>query len=1128
MTSTGLLLDNNLKTFDIRNFIEKLTPTKEKNRYICPVCEGNNLTIDQKTGKYQCWNGCECRDIREAVSPWERAGGAGGEESAGGEKLVKNHSFLLRASSASPTSSASSTSSTTPSPSASPASPASPASSALLPQASPLPKKEPVPIPPDATLVRLAAPATDCPQPEPPKFIPKRVKRQVAATKVNLASVVETVYKYSANQQVKRFDWPDNSNPKGHNKTFVQCHMGVDGSWQYVKGDAPWSAYRLDEALAAAKNTPQRAALLWQEGEKCVEIARTHQIASCTFSGSNWSEAEIKRILSQVKAELTMAVMVFLYDPDPTGMKKAETFQKCCIDVGLPCVLINPKQIYDNLPHDASDIEQILAQMEVPDFIRKLEAEIHAAVDGQTEFDQRVEDANNFLADLPDDQAPLTEITQKAFDILYGDQPWICALDKLYFWDSTYYEHSPDVVELKRIANFCNSYAVLQGNQIRFPYANPAAVQKILRWVKILVGVRPDALNPPGINCVNGVLQVIWSDKVPSWHLIEHTPDLYYTYKPIALYDPNADSTHCDRLLSCLDPAQTEIFLRTIAASLDLPTVRQHKGRLIKGLLCRGDGNNGKDTLREVVSLMYGKQGMTGCTLADFAAYDEGRKFPLAKLRHSRVNWATENTNSNRLDKIQSLKAFITGEPLDAERKGVDSEEFSPNAIALFNVNDTPNIQGTLEAIKSRYAVLCFNKTFVINADPSKGEIEADSRFKYDPIFVQTMVVPAFLNRVLQALVDLMQDGIDYNPTESALAAIQTENCHLFQFCQDVGLDYNPKSILTASEIWTVLEQWYRDNGTLDYEETSNGKFKATWVEQAKPSDKNVKAPNQVIPRFLQLFPKAKKLTMPHPSGKKTVLAIQGIGFNLGSPPPEGTSFSISASPTPISTPSTPIPPQLPPQKTTLNQDFHPNHPNFSFTVEEKIKNEEGRSNKSEGNSIPADLKPLLKSSVDVLNPCSLQSQQRAENCIPSASCQVPPAPDQNLEVNSTALGWVGCDAQKSSILGVETGVETGVAETLIGVQTSLVENEATSADGVALAQTQPMPVINKGTRVRVRPHTLGTKRDGKEGVVIRVKTEHCEGQILTKYIVWLDDASLEPSLRQIECYLSWLIVLHS
>jgi len=1080
MTLTGLLPNNEIKTFDIRNFIEKLTPTKEKNRYICPVCDGNNLTIDPQTGEYQCWNQCECRDIREAISPWEEVRGSRG---ATQEQRGRGATF---------------------------------------PKPLPLPKKQPVPVPADATLVRLSAPVTDCPQPQPPSFIPKRVKRQVAAAKANLANVVETVYKYSPHQQVSRFDWPDTSKAKGSDKTFVQCHIAADGSWQWTKGDDDWSAYRLDEAVAAAKNTPGTAAILWQEGEKCVEIARINQIASCTLQGSNWSEAEIKRILTQIKTELLMAVMVFLYDPDTTGMKKAQNFQQCCMDVGLPCVLINPKLLCDNLPHDASDIEQILAQMEVPDFIRKLEEEIHAAVNGQAEFDQRVQEADDFLADIPDDFQPLSEITQKAFEILYGDLPWICAAEKLYCWDDTYYEYSPDVVELRRIANFCNNYPVLQGSQIRFPYANPAAVEKILRWVKIRVGVRPDALNPPGINCVNGVLQVIWSGKIPKWQLIEHTPDLYYTYKPLALYDPNADPTHCDRLLECLDPGQREIFLKIIAASLDLPTVRKHKGRMIKGLLCRGDGNNGKDTLREVVSLMYGKRGITGCTLADFAAYDEGRKFSLAKLVHSRVNWATENTNSDRLDKIQSLKALITGEPLDSERKGVDSEEFTPTAITLFNVNDTPNLQGTLEAIKSRYAVLSFNKTFVINADPTKGEIEADPRFKYDPIFVQTMVVPAFLNRVLQALVDLMRDGIDYNPTEAALAAIQTENCHLFQFCQDVGLDYKPDSILTASEIWTVLEQWYRDNGTLDYEETSNGKFKAVWVDQAKPSDKNIKAPNQIIPRFLQLFPKAKKLTIPHPSGKKTVLAIQGIGFNTGSPPNEPTSLSISSTCTAISTASTPIPPQFPPQKTTPNQDFHPTHPNFPSAITEKI-NHDHQCQFPNNNPQPQQTTPKIVETL--IN----QEQQPTKPLPKPLPEQLPPNPKQNhnSETNPATLGWVGCDAQKSSILGVEIGVETGVADTLIAVQNSLVENEtATDDTNPSPTQPQPTPTIHKGTRVRIRPHTLGTVRDGKEGVVIRVKTENHGSSIITKFIVWLDDTTLDPSLRQVECFSSWLEVL--
>lgn len=60
----------NFQGFDIRNFTDKLTPAKGKNRYICPVCNGNNLTIEPNTGEYQCWNGCECKDIREAISPW--------------------------------------------------------------------------------------------------------------------------------------------------------------------------------------------------------------------------------------------------------------------------------------------------------------------------------------------------------------------------------------------------------------------------------------------------------------------------------------------------------------------------------------------------------------------------------------------------------------------------------------------------------------------------------------------------------------------------------------------------------------------------------------------------------------------------------------------------------------------------------------------------------------------------------------------------------------------------------------------------------------------------------------------------------------------------------------------------
>lgn len=94
-----------------------------------------------------------------------------------------------------------------------------------------------------------------------------------------------------------------------------------------------------------------------------------------------------------------------------------------------------------------------------------------------------------------------------------------------------------------------------------------------------------------------------------------HSPALYYIYQPTATYDPGAEPTYCNQMLEALDTPQQEIFLRTIAASLDLPTVRKYRGRLVRGLLLKGEGNNGKDTLRGCVAAMYGNQGITGCTL---------------------------------------------------------------------------------------------------------------------------------------------------------------------------------------------------------------------------------------------------------------------------------------------------------------------------------------------------------------------------------------------------------------------------------------------------------------------------------------------------------------------------------
>lgn len=911
--------------FDIREHIDTLTPAKGKNRYVCPVCSGNNLTIDPNTGEYQCWNGCECKDIREAVSPWDEVKGKS-ERSA--DRTTKGKP--------------------------------KPPTPALIPEGR-------------TELAKLPDPVTH----------PEKRKR---------GSRTEIEYPYSDTQWVLRTEWPDSSNPKGYDKSTIPYHLGEDGEPINKKGDAAWNPYRIDEVEA-------HGALSWVlgvEGESCTEAARYLGLVAFTLQGSGWTEGDLTRAMLQCKSAGVTGV-VYFPDHDDTGYDKAEKMALAAAKAQLPFILLDPTLIWSECPNKGDIADWVKWGMEQgwdkEKFVEQLEKQFKSAAERERlRQDIENDDWDDTSLDVPDSFSPKAEFTQFSLEFLYGDKPWICVDGKLYYWTGTHYKHSKDAVETRRLADFCNSYAVPTKQGLSYPYAKPSKVKEALEWVKMRLSVDSELVNPPGLNCTNGVLQIEWnvieSNPVPQWRLIDHSPELYYTYEPLVKYDPEADSEACDRLLEALDPPQRDIFLKTIAASLDLTTVRKYKGRMVRALLLKGHGSNGKDTLREAVSAMYGHQGMTNKTLADFAAYDEGRKFPLASLKYSRVNWASENATPTRLDKIQSLKAFITGDPLDSERKGKDEDPFKPTGVGLFNMNDTPNLQGTLEAIAGRYGVLSFTKTFKIGADNSKGELEADPRFKDDPEFLSSEVLPAFLNRVLDALQRLMSEGIDYSCTQKALEAIQAENSHLFQFCKDTGLGYDPSRILTAGEIWTRLEQWYVDNGTLTYEEGSNGKQKAIWAEQSKPSDRNVKAVNQVIARFRAIFPKAKLVTVPHESGKRNLQALQGIGFECDNNFFDGNCDNERESPTPIAPSSTPIPHQAPHQQITENQGFHTTHTNFPTPVEKNFNQPTDRFNVEPKNS---------------------------DGC--------------------SQLGGVVCDDEKSSLPGVGNWGGTGVETPLTGVE---------------------------------------------------------------------------------------------
>ena len=508
--------------------------------------------------------------------------------------------------------------------------------------------------------------------------------------------------------------------------------------------------------------------------------------------------------------------VVLCPDRDLPGVKHMETIEeeltKANTGVNIQWLYPFPNSpLWNKIPNSGGlDVADWIDDYEqkAEDLINNLESKRNLNLESNKSFSprqQKQSTSSNSTAELIEIE---TNYAQKCILDLYSDKPWIAINNQLYFWTGSYYHKASNGEERKRISDWCNSYSVAYktqlGIKLKYAYATATHVDNIWRWLLNYFSSPAEKVNPPGLNCLNGVVKIKWDNHQVSWELVPHNPQVIYTYISEVKFDENADSSDCERMLSCLEPAQQQLFLKTIASALDLKTIRKYRGREVKALLCQGHGNNGKDTLREAVRMLFAHT-LTNATVSDFAAYDSGRKFSLAKLEGASINWSSENSSFNNLDQLQSLKAAITGEPLDIERKGVDEHEVMLDSVFLFNINEAPNLKAAMEAIQSRWAVLSFHKTYKKNADPNKGEIEADSRFRYDPNFLKEKVCPALLNKLLNALTTVMKEGIDYSCTSEAIKNIQEETNHLWAFAREVGLDYQTGGRVYINDLWELL-----------------------------------------------------------------------------------------------------------------------------------------------------------------------------------------------------------------------------------------------------------------------------------------------------------------------------------
>ncbi|MFB8798346.1 MAG: DUF5906 domain-containing protein [Microcoleus sp.] len=643
--------------------------------------------------------------------------------------------------------------------------------------------------------------------------------------------------------RVRRIDFGD-----GRKKDIKQQHWDKDkNDWVMGLGKVERACIPVYRRADIQKAIANSQLIFIVDGESCADVFWDLGLAATTSIGGmgKWRITDT--------SDLQGAKVVITPDRDIPGVEDATKVSQHFPDAQwLYC---DPASwVWDNLPKSQG--------FDVKDWIDSKGVSVQDILNSLTPHPRTCKNVvclsssrskNGYIPDT----APVAEqnYIQKAIEALYPKGPWAAIGEQLFEFTGTHHELRTEATEKRRIFDWLNTYSEFVQGKYRCKRANSASVNEVYNTLLVSVAIRPNTINPDGLNTPDGVLKI---NPDGSHLLVPDNQEQVYTYVGCK-YDPDIDPTDCDRLLECLEPSQREVFLRTAAAALNLKLVRSKlTGRGVKGLLCHGEGSNGKDTLRAVLAAVFGR-GMTGKSLSDFKSYDNGRKFSLAGIEGSICNWASENTAKIDLDTIQSLKQLITGDILDIERKGKDGYEYKPAAVFFANCNKLPSITGGTAAIDDRYGILSFKKTYKHNADPSQGELEADPRFKDDEHFILERIAPAMLNKMLERLPLLLKEGIDYKATREAMREAQEESRHLWQFVRDLGYESGKGDRVYAKDLWNELQEWYQEAGILEIEWNEKGKDKLVWNDLPNQWDKPVKAINQLYARLCEIFPKLEK-----------------------------------------------------------------------------------------------------------------------------------------------------------------------------------------------------------------------------------------------------------------------------
>ena len=270
-----------------------------------------------------------------------------------------------------------------------------------------------------------------------------------------------------------------------------------------------------------------------------------------------------------------------------------------------------------------------------------------------------------------------------------------------------------------------------------------------------------------------------------------HSKDLVQITKLNYDYDPDAKVFMWHQFLNDVLPdEQRQTILQMFLGAV---FVDRSLAKIETMLILKGSGSNGKSVVFETVMGVLGRDNVSNFGLGALVGGND-RKMNIATMNGKRLNYCSEIQMKEFGTSSDSLKAIISGEPIEARR--IYGGNFTARNIPLLmaNANQLPYLKDISHGMARRLCVLSFDVE--ITKDRQNRSLAKDLEDEY----------PAIFNWMMEGRKMFVDNGYKLlvnHDLEDAIEEYQSEYDSALKFMQDMGFKRQ-----ISEDVTDIMPRW--------------------------------------------------------------------------------------------------------------------------------------------------------------------------------------------------------------------------------------------------------------------------------------------------------------------------------